>query len=138
MLRLRAGAPTFGLGIMKRILVVDDDMAIREMLEIILKQADYQVLTASNGRDAVAITRKEKPDLVLMDVRLPLLDGYQACKQINANPETRNVPVVFLTARGQIEEIQMGLSAGAVDYYVKPFAADALLKRIQELLVVYH
>jgi DNA-binding response OmpR family regulator len=123
---------------MSRILVVDDDLAVRELIEITLHQAGYEVLSAADGKTAVEIAQKEKPDLVLLDVRLPVLDGYQACKQITSDPMTKHVPVVFVSARGQIEEIQMGLSAGAVDYFVKPFSTELLKKRIQELLITYH
>jgi len=123
---------------MSRILVVDDDLAVRELIEITLHQAGYEVLSAADGKTAVEIAQKEKPDLVLLDVRLPVLDGYQACKQITSNPLTKHVPVVFVSARGQIDEIQMGLSAGAVDYFVKPFSTELLKKRIQELLITYH
>jgi DNA-binding response OmpR family regulator len=123
---------------MKRILVVDDDLAVRELIEITLTQAGYEVLSAADGKTAVEIARKEKPDLVLMDVRLPLMDGYEACRQITTNRSTRHVPVVFVSARSQIEEIRLGLSAGAVDYFVKPFSLDSLRKRIQELLITYH
>ena len=123
---------------MEKILVVDDDLAVRELMEITLTQAGYEVLMAADGKTAVEIARKEKPDLVLMDVRLPLMDGYEACRQITTNRSTRHVPVVFVSARGQIEEIRLGLSAGAVDYFVKPFSPDSLRKRIQELLITYH
>ncbi len=123
---------------MGRILVVDDDLAVRELIEITLKQAGYDVLSAADGKTAVQITQKEKPDLVLLDVRLPELDGYEVCKQITSNPSTRHVPVVFVSARGQIDEIRLGLSAGAVDYFVKPFSTELLKKRIQELLITYH
>jgi putative two-component system response regulator len=84
------------------------------------------------------IVRKERPDLVLLDVRLPVLDGYETCKQISTDPATKHVPVVFVSARGNIEEIRLGLSTGAVDYFVKPFSPDSLKNRIRELLVIYH
>ena len=123
---------------MERILVVDDDLAVRELIEIILHQAGYDVLSVADGKSAVEIAQKEKPDLVLMDVRLPVMDGYQACMQITSDPVTKHIPVVFISARGQVEEIRLGLSAGAVDYFVKPFSPELLKKRIQELLVIYH
>lgn len=122
---------------MSKILVVDDDLAVRELIEITLQQAGYEVLSAGDGKTAVEITQKESPDLVLLDVRLPEQDGYETCKQITSNQLTRHVPVVFISARGQIEEIRLGLSAGAVDYFVKPFSTELLKKRIQELLITY-
>jgi CheY-like chemotaxis protein len=123
---------------MERILVVDDDLAVRELIELTLHQAGYTVLSAADGKTAVEMARKERPDLVLLDVRLPVMDGYEACRQITSDPQTKYIPVVFVSARGQIEEIRLGLSAGAVDYFVKPFLPDSLKKRIQELLVNHH
>jgi len=84
------------------------------------------------------MAQQEKPDLVLMDVRLPVMDGYEACREITSNPVTKHIPVIFLSARGQIEEIRLGLSAGAVDYFVKTVFAGTIKKRIQELLITYH
>jgi DNA-binding response OmpR family regulator len=122
---------------MAKILVVDDDMDVRELISIALKTGGHEVIPATNGEEAVAFTSKEQPDLVLLDVRLPLIGGFDACRMICTNPATKHIPVVFMTARGQIDEIRQGLEAGAVDYYVKPFALDALLKRINDLLVIH-
>ncbi len=123
---------------MERILVVDDDLAVRELIEITLRHSGYEVLAAADGQSAVELAQKEKPNLVLLDARLPVMDGYEACKRITSNPLTKHVPVVFISAHGQIEEIRMGLSAGAVEYFVKPFSPGVLAKRIRELLVTYH
>jgi two-component system alkaline phosphatase synthesis response regulator PhoP len=122
---------------MEKILVVDDDLAVRELIQLTLHQAGYEVLSASNGKSAVEIARNEKPNLILLDVRLPLMDGYEVCRQITSDPTTKNIPVIFVTARGQIEEIRLGLSAGAVDYFVKPFSPELLKKRVRELLITY-
>ena len=123
---------------MERILVVEDDPSVRELIELTLHQAGYEVLSTADGKSSVDMAQQEKPDLVLMDVRLPVMDGYEACREITSNPVTKHIPVIFLSARGQIEEIRLGLSAGAVDYFVKPFSLDLLKKRIQELLITYH
>jgi CheY-like chemotaxis protein len=122
---------------MERILVVDDDLAVRELIELTLHQAGYEVLSAADGKSAVEIVQKDKPDMVLMDVRLPVMDGYEACRRITSDPVIKHIPVVFISARGQVEEIRLGLSAGAVDYFVKPFSLELLKKRIQELLIIY-
>jgi len=123
---------------MERILVVEDDPSVRELIELTLHQAGYEVLSTADGKSSVDMAQQEKPDLVLMDVRLPVMDGYEACREITSNPVTKHIPVIFLSARGQIEEIRLGLSAGAVDYFVEPFSLDLLKKRIQELLITYH
>ena len=123
---------------MERILVVEDDPSVRELIELTLHQAGYEVLSTADGKSSVDMAQQEKPDLVLMDVRLPVMDGYEACREITSNPVTKHIPVIFLSARGQIEEIRLGLSAGAVDYFVKPFSLELLKKRIQELLITYH
>ncbi len=96
--------------------------------------AGHQVLTANNGEEAVQITLAEIPDLVLTDVRMPKMTGYEACKLIKANPATQHIPVIFLSAKGQEAEVQTGLDSGGDEYLLKPFAPDQLTRKVAEIL----
>jgi len=119
---------------MKRILIAEDERDIRDLIAFTLRFAGYEVLTANNGEEAVAMTHQELPDLVLTDVRMPKMTGYEACKLIKADPTTQHIPVVFLSAKGQEAEVQSGLAAGADEYLLKPFAPDQLTKKVAEIL----
>ena len=122
---------------MEKILVVDDDQDIRELVAFTLQLAGYEVFSASNGEDALRLCKEQDPALMLLDVRLPGISGYEVCHQITTDPLLRHIPVVFLTAKGQLEEIRKGLEAGAVEYFLKPFAPDELVAKAKELLL-YH
>ncbi len=119
---------------MTKILIAEDEPDIRDLIAFTLRFAGYEVVTASNGEEAVDLALKEIPDLIMMDVRMPRLTGYEACKQIKADPAVQHIPVIFLSAKGQESEIQAGLEAGAEDYLLKPFAPDQLTHRLRELL----
>jgi len=119
---------------MAKILVADDERDIRDLIAFTLKFSGHEVVTASNGEEAYELTIKELPDLVLTDVRMPKMNGYEACKRIKAEPATRQIPVVFLSAKGQESEIQSGLEAGGVEYLLKPFAPDQLMRKVSEIL----
>jgi CheY-like chemotaxis protein len=119
---------------MKKILIAEDERDIRDLIAFTLRFAGYEVLTANNGEEAVAMTQKELPDLVLTDVRMPKMTGYEACKLIKADPTTQHIPVVFLSAKGQEAEVQSGLAAGADEYLLKPFAPDQLTRKVAEIL----
>ena len=119
---------------MKRILIAEDERDIRDLIAFTLRFAGYEVLTANNGEEAVAMTHQELPDLVLTDVRMPKMTGYEACKQIKADPTTQHIPVVFLSAKGQEAEVQTGLASGADEYLLKPFAPDQLTRKVAEIL----
>jgi CheY-like chemotaxis protein len=102
-----------------------------------LRFAGYEVFAAANGEEAVEMAPTVNPDLILMDVRMPRMTGYEACKVIKANPDLKDIPVVFLTARGQETEIQQGLDAGAEEYLLKPFAPDQLTTRVKAILAKF-
>jgi CheY-like chemotaxis protein len=119
---------------MAKILVAEDERDIRDLIAFTLQFAGHQVLTANNGEEAVQITQKEIPDLVLTDVRMPKMTGYEACKLIKADPATQHIPVVFLSAKGQEAEVQTGLDSGADEYLLKPFAPDQLTRKVAEIL----
>ncbi|MGB8215572.1 MAG: response regulator [Anaerolineales bacterium] len=119
---------------MAKILIAEDERDIRDLINFTLSFAGFEVVAAANGEEAVNLARQEMPDLILMDVRMPRMTGYEACTVIKADPKLQNIPVIFLSAKGQDSEIQTGLKVGAVDYLLKPFAPDQLTARIQAVL----
>ncbi len=118
-----------------KILVVDDEVNITQILEFSIGAEGYEVLTASNGEEAIDRARREQPDLVILDIMMPRIDGYEACRILKTNPLTKNIPVVLLTAKGRDIDKRLGYEVGATDYIVKPFSPNKLIARIQELLV---
>ncbi len=122
---------------MTKILIAEDEPDIRELVAFTLRFAGYEVVTASNGEEAVQIAVKELPDMALMDVRMPRMTGYDACRAMKANPELKDIPVVFLSAKGQEGEIATGLEAGAEEYLLKPFAPDQLTERVRAILTKF-
>lgn len=118
-----------------KILVAEDEKDIRELISFTLRFAGYQVWTASDGQEAVETAQEVLPDLILMDVRMPRMTGYEACEAMKHIDTLRDIPVVFLSAKGQETEIQQGLAAGATAYILKPFAPAELTLRVKELLV---
>jgi CheY-like chemotaxis protein len=122
---------------MAKILIAEDERDIRDLVAFTLRFAGYEVFAAANGEEAVEMAPTVNPDLILMDVRMPRMTGYEACKVIKANPDLKDIPVVFLTARGQETEIQQGLDAGAEEYLLKPFAPDQLTTRVKAILAKF-
>jgi DNA-binding response OmpR family regulator len=119
---------------MTKILVAEDERDIRDLIAYVLKYAGFEVEVAANGAEAVEKAPQVKPDLILLDVRMPRMTGYEACRQLKAMPEVQHVPVVFLSAKGQDNEIDEGLEVGAKDYILKPFAPDELIQQVQQIL----
>jgi len=119
---------------MTKILIAEDERDIRDLIAFTLRFAGYEVITANNGEEAVSLTLKEIPDLVITDVRMPKMTGYDACKLIKADPTTQHIPVVFLSAKGQEAEVQTGLASGGDEYLLKPFAPDQLTRKVAEIL----
>jgi DNA-binding response OmpR family regulator len=120
---------------MTKILIAEDEPDIRELVAFTLRFAGYEVVVAQNGEEAVQLAARELPDMALMDVRMPRMTGYDACRAIKAHPELKDMPVVFLSAKGQEAEIESGLEAGAEEYLLKPFAPDQLIERVRAILV---
>lgn len=116
------------------ILVADDEKHIRELVALTLKHNNYQVLTAADGESALEIATRDRPSLALLDIRMPKMDGYEVCRQIKRDPSTAHIPVIFISAKAQEDEIQMGYDAGAQDYLLKPFNMDDLIVRVSRLL----
>lgn len=118
---------------MAKILVAEDEPDIQTFMILALEHVGHEVMRAEDGQEAVDLALKETPDLILMDVRMPALNGYDACKRIRAEPKLQHVPVILLSVRGA-EAMQLGYEAGATEYMVKPFALENLLHRVTELL----
>jgi DNA-binding response OmpR family regulator len=122
---------------MPKILIAEDEPDIRDLVAFTLRFAGYEVVAGNNGEEAVQMASREFPDLILLDVRMPRMTGYDACRAIKANPELKDIPVVFLSAKGQESEIQTGLDAGAEEYLLKPFAPDQLTDRVRAILAKF-
>jgi DNA-binding response OmpR family regulator len=118
----------------KRILVVDDDENILSLERTILEQKGFDVTTAGGGEEALRVLRKDAFDLVLLDVMMPDKDGFEVCRQIKQEPRTKNLPVIFLTAKGGGDALAEGFDSGAVMYINKPFTANKLLTIVKTML----
>ena len=119
---------------MSKILVAEGERDTRELIGHTLRFAGFDVVLVANGIEAVERVPLEEPDLIILDVRMPKMTGYEACRQLKKNPETAEIPVVFLSAKGQESEIERGLAAGAVAYILKPFAPDELSNQVRDIL----
>ena len=119
----------------KKILLVEDDPEVRQFLQTALEMEGYSVLTAPNGVKLISNIRVDRPDLILLDIMLPWVDGYELCKAIKAHPEYRKIPVIFVSARNTPDEIKAGLACGADDYIPKPIDLEhfsAVVRRLIE------
>jgi two-component system alkaline phosphatase synthesis response regulator PhoP len=119
---------------MAHILVAEDERDIRELIKFTLTFAGHKITEAANGEEAVKLAKEVLPDLILTDVRMPKMTGYEACKAIKMEETTKHIPVVILSAKGQDEEIDQGRESGANDYILKPFDPAKLQSRVAEIL----
>jgi len=117
-----------------KILVVDDEIYIVHILDFSLGMEGYEVLTALDGEQAVEKARAEHPDLIVLDIMMPKLDGYETCKRLKADPATKDIPVILLSAKGRNVDQKVGFEVGADDYITKPFSPRKLVERINALL----
>ena len=118
----------------KKILIVDDSNTILMMERMILNKGPYSLVTATNGEEAVAKALAEKPDLILMDVVMPRMDGFEACRRIRNETQTSSIPVIMVTTRGEETNIETGYKAGCTDYVTKPINAAELLSKLRSYL----
>ncbi|HJS57466.1 MAG TPA: response regulator [Vicinamibacteria bacterium] len=117
----------------KKILVVDDEDDILNFLELVLSEKGYQVSTASGGQEALTKAQLERPDLVLLDIMMPQMDGWEVLKLLRVDEETAEVPVAMLSARTEARDRVQGLQEGAIDYICKPFSLSELLGKIEAI-----
>ncbi|HPH31922.1 MAG TPA: response regulator [Chitinophagaceae bacterium] len=118
----------------KKILVVDDDPYILMSLEFLMKKNGFDVMVARNGTEALEIVEKQVPDIVLLDIMMPDVDGYAICKHIKSSKKLKEAKVVFMSAKSKETDIQKGYDLGASLYVTKPFSTRQLLKQVQELI----
>ena len=119
----------------KKILLVDDSSTTLMMEQMILsKRTQYTLLTARDGQEAVEKATREMPDLILMDVIMPRMNGYEACKEIRRRPSTQQIPVIMVTTRGEPENVETGYAAGCSDYITKPINSVELVTKIHSFL----
>ncbi|MCA9942513.1 MAG: response regulator [Ardenticatenaceae bacterium] len=119
---------------MTKILIAEDDQDIRELVVLTLQFSGFEVVAVEDGSLAVENAQAQAFDLILMDVRMPRMTGYEACRRLKEDEATKDIPIVFLSAKGQEQEIQTGLDVGAADYILKPFAPDTLVNTINNVL----
>ena len=117
---------------MKKILLVDDQPNFLKMISIKLKKNNFTVITAENGSIAIEKAANEIPDIIIIDIMMPVMDGFSAVKKIKKNPDTKDIPVIFLSAKGQENDKIMAKELGAVDFIAKPFSPGKLVEKIQE------
>ena len=118
----------------QKILIVDDEPNIVIPLQFLMEQKGYETLVAQSGEEALEMISKEKPDLVLLDIMLPGMDGFEVCEIIRLNPEWRNTRVIFLTAKGRDVDIAKGMVLGADEYITKPFSNQQIIDAVTKLL----
>ena len=117
-----------------RILVVDDEIYIVHILDFSLGMEGYEVVTALDGEEALRKVKECKPDLIVLDIMMPKMDGYETCKIIKNDEETKDIPIILLSAKGRNVDMQTGYDAGADDYITKPFSPRKLVDRINSML----
>src|SRR6185436_4363240 len=116
------------------ILVADDDHNLRKILCLFLKNAHYETVEASNGREALNMAKGQNPDLILMDIMMPLLDGFSVCKLLKEDSDTKRIPVLICTAKNRKEDLIAAIKVGAEDYIIKPFSKETVLAKIEKAL----
>jgi CheY-like chemotaxis protein len=122
---------------MARILIAEDEPDIRELVAFTLRFAGHEVTTTANGEEALQQASQLIPDIIIMDVRMPKMTGYDACRAMKADVMLKDIPVMFLSAKGQDSEIQAGLDVGAEEYLLKPFAPTQLSERVKVILAKF-
>jgi DNA-binding response OmpR family regulator len=118
---------------MRTLLIADDEGGIRSLVRMTLQRKQYEILEAADGEEALALARKHHPELVLLDVMMPGLSGFEVCRALKDDPATADATVVMLTAKAQDADRAEGIAAGADDYFTKPFSPIALLRKIDDV-----
>lgn len=116
------------------VLVVEDEVDIRELVQLTLERANYSVITAEGGEEACRLAASELPDLIILDLMLPDMQGFDVCKRLRGQPRTATIPIIMATARGEEVDVVLGLELGADDYIKKPFSLSELISRVRAVL----
>ncbi|MFA6029033.1 MAG: response regulator [Elusimicrobiota bacterium] len=119
---------------MTRILIIEDDFALAESLQALLKSKGYEVSFAPDGLQGLEMARKGRPDLILLDVLIPRVNGYEVCRQLRTEPKTKEIRIVMVTGLGTMRDVEKAFACGATDYIIKPFNTDRLLKKIEKVM----
>jgi DNA-binding response OmpR family regulator len=117
-----------------KVLVVDDEEYIQHILNFSFGAEGYDVVTAADGEEGIKKAKAEKPDIIVLDIMMPKMDGYEACKRLKTDPNTKGIPVILLTAKGREVDRKLGSQAGADDYVVKPFSPGRLIERVEGMM----
>ena len=117
-----------------RVLLIDDHQTVFRLLQAIVRIKGYTLLYAENGQQGIVMARQELPDLILLDVMMPDIDGFKVCQYLKENEDTKDIPIMFLTARGADGDLELGRKAGADGFMTKPFQTIEVLKQIELLL----
>lgn len=118
----------------RKVAVVDDDREVREVIGDTLARLGYEVKVAANGLRLVSTLHVDRPDIILLDVMMSWIDGFELCRAIKSNPEFRDIPVVFMSGKTAQSDVERGLACGAVDYFPKPLDMERLLSRVREII----
>ena len=118
----------------KKILVVDDEPDILKVVTFRVKKLEYEVVTATNGQEALDLIQKEEPDLILLDIELPVMNGYEVCQRVKTNEKLKHIPIIFLTASSASKIAEKVKELNADDYLIKPFDSEELLKKIKNFI----
>ena len=118
----------------KKIVLAEDEPQTAKLVEFKLRKEGYQVTWKENGEEALEAIKREKPDLILLDVMMPVMDGYEVLRQVKENEGLKDIPVIMLTARAQERDVVKGIDSGAEDYITKPFHPAELLARVKRIL----
>ncbi|GAB1536234.1 hypothetical protein ADMFC3_18650 [Geovibrio sp. ADMFC3] len=117
-----------------KILIADDELRLRKVVALHLKKAGFAVLEAGNGKQAMTLAKEHKPDVIVLDIMMPEMDGLEACEAIKADPELAGIPIILLTAMAEADDIEKGNAAGAEYYLTKPFSPKELIDKINSNL----
>lgn len=118
---------------MRKLLIADDEPGIRSLVKMTLESDAYEIIEAFDGVQALALTKKHRPQLVLLDVSMPGMSGFDVCRSIKADPVLKEIRVIMVTAKAQESDITEGVAAGADDYFTKPFSPVALIRKVEEI-----
>jgi len=117
-----------------KIIIVDDDRETRELLAMALQMEDFEVTQAANGLRLISTLHVDQPDLILLDVNMSWIDGFELCRAVRKNEDFKDIPVIFISARSSSADVKRGIEAGAADYFTKPIELQTLIARIKELV----
>ena len=117
-----------------KLIIVDDDRETRELLAMALQMEDFEVTQAANGLRLISTLHVDQPDLILLDVNMSWIDGFELCRAVRKNEDFKDIPVIFISARSSTADVKRGIEAGAADYFTKPIELQTLIARIKELI----